>query len=197
MNKDSMKQKMKMMGWLALAALAGCGTVERSGYEADAAKVAALEVPPDMVLPRSDDRYTVPDGSTSSATNYSDYARANAKSADQNATCSCKDATLAAASTPPPVAPVTPPKMQSAPDGSKRISISEPFDRCWLKVSQALDSARIVVEDRDRSKGQFFLKGGKNQILVKATAASCEVSANDNSDDNKRTLDALYKQLGK
>jgi uncharacterized lipoprotein len=193
----------KILPILLLAAVAGCSTSnsERTDYKNDAAKAAVLEVPPDLVPPKSEDRYTVPDGGGGTVTSYSEYARSNA----QNQACTCKEATAAPASSVPPAphaaaVAAQPPKLKDRPDGSKSILIGEPFDRCWLSVGEALDRAGIAVEDKDRSKGLLYLKGGKNQITVKADATGCEVAADNgsgaSSDETKRTIDALYKKLG-
>ena len=179
----------KALSILLLAMLAGCGVTggERTDYQKDADKAKSLEVPPDLVLPRTDDHYTVPENGAAAATSYSEYVRSNA----QNPACVCKEVAAVTA----PQAAVVPPKLQDNPDGSKTILANESFDRCWLKVAQALDGAGIVVEDKDRSKGQFFLKGGMNQVLVKAVASGCEVSVI--GGEGKHTIEAIYKQLEK
>lgn len=38
------------------------------------------------------------------------------------------------------------------------LQISEPFDRAWRRVGLALDRTGFTVEDRDRSKGLFFVR---------------------------------------
>ncbi len=38
------------------------------------------------------------------------------------------------------------------------LSVSEPFDRAWRRVGLALDRSGFTVEDRDRSKGMFFVR---------------------------------------
>lgn len=196
-----------------LLALDGCSTGgERTDYQKDAAKAPPLEVPPDLVLPSADGRYAVPDGNSERVAVYSEYAKSNAA---QNQACVCKDAAAAPTKALLPASAVVPasavaaapqlapPKLQDRPDGSKSILISEPFDRCWLKVTQALDQADIAVEDKDRSKGLLYLKGGHNQLSVQAQggAASCEVSASNGSgagnSETKRVIEALYKSLSK
>ena len=42
-------------------------------------------------------------------------------------------------------------------DGMTVISLDLNFDRAWSSVSKALDAAEIVTNDRDRSKGIFFV----------------------------------------
>ncbi len=184
---------------LLLAMLAGCSTTsERTDYAKDAAKARPLEVPPDLVLPKTDDHYTVPAAGNGTAASYSAYAKNNA----QSQACVCKDATASsAAPAPQSSAPaVQPPKLKDRGDGSKSILIAEPFDRCWLRVGEALDRADIAVEDKDRSKGLLYLKGGKNQISIKAVPTGCEVAADNgkgaSNDDTRRAIEALFKKLG-
>ncbi len=185
---------------LLLALLAGCSTSnpERTDYAKDAGKGVPLEVPPDLVLPKPDDHYTVPEGTGAAGTSYSAYARSNG----QGQACVCREAAAAPAGSAPPALPAAAPapSLNSRSDGSKAILIAEPFDRCWLRVAAALEGAGIAVEDRDRSKGLFYLKGGKNQVVVKSAATGCEVAADNGSgattDETRRTIEALYKKLG-
>ncbi len=198
---------------LGLLAAAGCSggpsPADQIDYKTGAAKQRPLDMPPDLVLPRTEGKYVVPEG-TETSTTYSEYAKNVAAQSQQNQSCICKDGAQAngapAKITPPPAAATVPPKLADRADGSKSILIAEPFDRCWLKVSQALDKAAIAVEDKDRSKGIFYLKA-RNVLNVQAKAAepgkpeSCEVTATDGSGastaDTKRIIDALYnKGLG-
>ncbi|MCE2679626.1 MAG: outer membrane protein assembly factor BamC [Burkholderiales bacterium] len=44
-------------------------------------------------------------------------------------------------------------------DGTqKRLIVSENFDRAWRRVGLALDRTGFTVEDRDRSKGMYFVQ---------------------------------------
>ena len=45
-----------------------------------------------------------------------------------------------------------------APDKSGSLKVNEPFDRAWRRVGLALDRIGFTVEDRDRSKGLFFVR---------------------------------------
>ncbi len=38
------------------------------------------------------------------------------------------------------------------------LAVAEPFDRAWRRVGLALDRSGFTVEDRDRSKGIFFVR---------------------------------------
>jgi len=43
-------------------------------------------------------------------------------------------------------------------DGSARLILNDPFDRAWRRVGLALDRVGFVIEDKDRSKGLFFVR---------------------------------------
>lgn len=43
-------------------------------------------------------------------------------------------------------------------DGSGTLEVQESFDRAWRRVGLALDRVGFTVEDRDRSKGLFFVR---------------------------------------
>jgi outer membrane protein assembly factor BamC len=56
------------------------------------------------------------------------------------------------------VSTATKAQMTRAPDGSGRLTIEDPFDRAWRRVGLALDRVGFTVEDRDRSKGLYFVR---------------------------------------
>ena len=45
-----------------------------------------------------------------------------------------------------------------ASDKGGSLKVNEPFDRAWRRVGLALDRIGFTVEDRDRSKGLFFVR---------------------------------------
>ena len=49
-------------------------------------------------------------------------------------------------------------KLVKTADGSGQIDLAEPFDRAWRRVGLALDRVGFTVEDRDRSKGYYFVR---------------------------------------
>ena len=49
-------------------------------------------------------------------------------------------------------------KMVRSQDGSTSLEVDETFDRAWRRVGLALDRVGFTVEDRDRSKGIFFVR---------------------------------------
>jgi outer membrane protein assembly factor BamC len=49
-------------------------------------------------------------------------------------------------------------KLLNANDGSGTLEVLERFDRAWRRVGLALDRVGFTVEDRDRSKGLYFVR---------------------------------------
>ncbi|MEY3969497.1 MAG: hypothetical protein RI968_1060 [Pseudomonadota bacterium] len=43
-------------------------------------------------------------------------------------------------------------------DKQSQIEVTEPFDRAWRRVGVAIDRLGFTVEDRDRTKGLFFVR---------------------------------------
>ncbi|UHL65609.1 outer membrane protein assembly factor BamC [Paralcaligenes sp. KSB-10] len=50
------------------------------------------------------------------------------------------------------------PQIVAAGSNQAEINMTEPFDRAWRRVGAALDSAGFSVDDRDRSKGDYFIR---------------------------------------
>ncbi len=48
--------------------------------------------------------------------------------------------------------------LRKAADGSGTLSVDDQFDRAWRRVGLALDRVGFTVEDRDRSKGIYFVR---------------------------------------
>jgi outer membrane protein assembly factor BamC len=48
--------------------------------------------------------------------------------------------------------------LAAAPNGAPVLNVAEPFDRAWRRVGLALDRVGFTVEDRDRSKGVYFVR---------------------------------------
>ncbi len=49
-------------------------------------------------------------------------------------------------------------KLAKADDGSGTLEVLERFDRAWRSVGLALDRVGFTVEDRDRSRGLYFVR---------------------------------------
>ena len=48
--------------------------------------------------------------------------------------------------------------LEKDPSGNLNLALIDPFDRAWRRVSLALDRIGFVVEDKDRTRGLFFLR---------------------------------------
>lgn len=112
---------------------------------------------------------------------------------------------------PSPAAEQTPlvvpaPQWKDGAEG-KQIVLAELFDKAWRRVGLALDKARIKVEDKDRSKGIFYVripsKDGKNllsyQLVVRENAGSSEIVAlngiGSSDSGSQRLLEMVYPGL--
>jgi uncharacterized lipoprotein len=189
-------------GLVALSLLVGCSsfTDREVDYKAGATKSQPLEVPPNFTSPEADQRYAIPGKNGEKVASYSEYSKQKAEE--------------------PCVAPVAaPPANQSAPTpsaklqengGVKSIQLSEQFDRSWRRVGLALDSAKLVVTDKDRSKGIYFLAAAPDkdkkkqpdyQLLVRENSEGSEVAVVDhsgNSDaESARLIDVIFRNLDK
>ena len=49
-------------------------------------------------------------------------------------------------------------RVQAGIGGFETLDVFEPFDRAWRRVGLALDRVGFTVEDRDRQKGQYFVR---------------------------------------
>ncbi|WP_306603609.1 outer membrane protein assembly factor BamC [Azonexus sp.] len=49
-------------------------------------------------------------------------------------------------------------RLGSAEDGSGKLEVFDRFDRAWRRVGLALDRVGFTVEDRDRSRGLYFVR---------------------------------------
>ncbi len=58
-------------------------------------------------------------------------------------------------------------KLVKAGSGSGSLELTESFDRAWRRVGLALDRVGFTVEDRDRSKGFYFVRYVDPQIDAK------------------------------
>jgi outer membrane protein assembly factor BamC len=49
-------------------------------------------------------------------------------------------------------------RIVALPGGAPAVQITDEFDRAWRRVGLALDRTGFTVEDRDRSKGLYFVR---------------------------------------
>ncbi|MBU0688117.1 MAG: outer membrane protein assembly factor BamC [Gammaproteobacteria bacterium] len=193
-----MKTSNAITAVLALSLLAGCGLLpdrKPVDYKNGGTPAPALEVPPDLTLPGTSQRYAIPAADGTQVASYSDYSR-DVKEAEQ-----------------PSVAPVPAPVVATedeparlmSVEGQRFVLLSEPFDRAWRKVGLALERAKIATGDVNRSKGVFYLKTTEKQpselrVLVQETKGVSVVTVSADAvakAEATRILDILFTQLEK
>lgn len=186
------------VGLVAVSLLAGCSFERKQvDYKAGAVQTQALEVPPDLTVPETDQRYTIPGTDGEKVANYSEY---NKKKAEQPCVNPAPVAPVEA-----DAAPVLNAKLQES-KGVKRIQLGEPFDRSWRRIGLALEQASIKVTDKDRSKGLYYIevpvkdkKAADYQVTVREIKAGSEVAVVDaagKSDaETARLIEAVYQNL--
>lgn len=191
-----------VLGLAALSALAGCDSIterKQVDYKAGATLTRPLEVPPDLTVPETEQRYTIPGTDGEKVARYSEYAKQTTEQpcvAPASAPVAANPAQLSSA------------KLQES-HGAKSILLGEPFDRSWRKVGLALERAHIPVTDKDRSKGIYFVAAPDkdkqklldHQIVVRETREGSEVTVIDaqgKSDaEAARLIEMLYQNLEK
>ncbi|GAB4125429.1 MAG: hypothetical protein Fur0040_07680 [Sideroxydans sp.] len=185
-----------LLGVLLLS-LTGCGTFWRKevDYRADAVQVPALEVPPDLTAQAASQRYAIPAADGTQVARYSDFVRESNLAAQS-----------AVAATATPTVVVPPPQLLTV-GGVRFLLVSEPFDRAWRKVGQALERAALRVSDMDRSQGVYFLSSGKDrksaelQVRVHAADGVTDVTVSEGGSlagkEAARVLDLLAANIEK
>ncbi len=207
---------------VVLVSLAGCKSLglggKRVDYGAEAGQVPVLEVPPDLTVPPSDERFKVPQGDDGGVATYSEYRKggavvdqaSNAKEASPSeagaASAAAGKKTINASG------PAGTASLEEVFDGSKIIVVNDAFDRSWRRVGLAIERAGLAVEDKDRARGIYFLRPAKVErdwldklqfwqssedtnaryrVNVKDGGAACEVSVT----DQDGTSDDATKQM--
>ena len=194
-----------------LVLLVGCKSLglggKRVDYSAGAEQTAALEIPPDLTSPASDERYRIPQGE--GVATYSDYNKGGTSVAQGRGGD-------AATGTSEQMGTVYLREI----DGNRIIVMNDAFDRSWRRVGLAIEGAGLAVEDRDRVRGIYFLRPPKAEsgwldklqfwkdsantnmryrVNVKDGGVVSEVSVTDQdgaSDNASRQLvDAIYKNI--
>jgi outer membrane protein assembly factor BamC len=218
-----------------LVMLAGCKSLglggERVDYGAGANQVPALELPPDLTAPARDERYSVPQGDGESVATYSDYSKDDAAmsresdtrpvSPGENAAANMAAAAASSAAKINTSGPAGTATLEEVFDGSKIIVVNDTFDRSWRRVGLAIERAGLVVEDKDRAGGIYFLQPAKAEggwldklmfwedgadsnlryrVKVRDGGQACEASVTDQdgaSDDvATRMIEAIYRHIG-
>lgn len=189
-----------VFGLVAVSLLAGCSSIfdREVDYKAGAVKAPPLEVPPNMTVPETEQRYTIPGKDGEKVASYSEYSKQKAE----------QPCVAPVAATPPAAATATA-KLQEN-KGIRSILLGEPFDRSWRRVGLALDHAKLIVTDKDRSKGVFFIaapldkdkkKQPDYQVKVRENGTNSEVTVvdqNGKSDaETARFVEVIFQNLDK
>ena len=102
-------------------------------------------------------------GSSAGGTQNAELSPAGAQIAPNAATSGAKSATAAVAAqnvslaAQPPM-PDADSANTSAQVSSTELTLGEPYDRAWLRVGLALDRSNFTVDDRDVSRGLYFVR---------------------------------------
>ena len=208
-----------------LVLLVGCSMFKAKpiDYSAAATKAPSLEVPPDLTVPTGGDLYKMPEEGAPAALN---ATKASSLEVPPDLTVQGGDKLNAepqvegSAAVPNPTEPEGLASLREISGGSTIIVLNDPFDRSWRKVGLALESAGLVVDDRDRDKGVYYLRPVKIErgffgklafwksdedtsrhyrVIVKDGGTTCEVSIVDQDGAtnkvSKQMLEAIYKNI--
>lgn len=182
-----------MAGALAMGA---CSTVENLLFsqEEDVEYKAAhslppLEIPPDLTgsgeMPMD-----IPGEETSprASTTYSEYQRQITDSGGANSqrrpdddavTTPIDDAVTTPMPQPIAVQQNREPVLERNPQGVGRIVLHEGFPRAWREIGRGLNAAEIEIEDRDRSRGIYFIRYLDSEVGGKGWLASMKFWGSD------------------
>ncbi|MEM5343358.1 outer membrane protein assembly factor BamC [Paraburkholderia azotifigens] len=100
---------------------------------------------------------------TANATTVAAVSPAGSQTAPNAATSGAKSAAAATAAANVSLAAQQPVRDVSSTETSAQLSsteltLGEPYDRAWLRVGLALDRSNFTVDDRDRTRGLYFVR---------------------------------------
>ena len=108
--------------------------------------------------------------------------------------------------------------LRQLPDGATVIVVNDAFDRSWRRAGLAIESASLVLEDKDREQGIYFLRPIKLQnswfewlkfwkwgdqadqqylVKVKDGGVLCEVSVTDQDGVSNKVTNKLLEEIYK
>ena len=204
-----MQARSRIFGMVAVVLLAGCSSItdREVDYKAGAVKAPSLEVPPNLTVPETEQRYTIPGKDGEKVASYSEYTRQKAEQPCVSTVSAPAAANPVAAA---PAATTTPTARLRENKGIKSVLLGEPFDRSWRRIGLALDQAKLVTTDKDRSKGVYFIaapldkdkkKQPDFQVIVREKGADSEVTVVDQNGksgaETARLVDVIYQNLDK
>jgi len=108
--------------------------------------------------------------------------------------------------------------LRQMPDGNTVIVVNDAFDRAWRRAGLAIESAGLMLEDKDREQGIYFLRPIKLQnswlerlkfwnwreqadkqylVKVKDTGKASEISVSDQHGISSKVTNQLTEEIYK
>ena len=141
---------------IVLVSLIGCSSVglgsKRVDYRSGAAQAPSLEVPPDLTVPGSDERYRVPQGDGGNVATFSDYSKGGAV-AEQGRSAS---AIL------PEVKGV-----RLERNGTQRwLAVNDKPENVWFVVKAFLQENGLTIKSEDQAAGVMETEWSENRAKI-------------------------------
>ena len=141
---------------IVLVSLIGCSSVglgsKRVDYRSGAAQAPSLEVPPDLTVPGSDERYRVPQGDGGNVATFSDYSKGGA-AAEQGRSAS---AIL------PEVKGV-----RLERNGTQRwLVVNDKPENVWFVVKAFLQENGLTIKSEDQAAGVMETEWSENRAKI-------------------------------
>ena len=141
---------------IVLVSLIGCSSVglgsKRVDYRSGAAQAPSLEVPPDLTVPGSDERYRVPQGDGGNVATFSDYSKGGAV-AEQGRSAS---AIL------PEVKGV-----RLERNGTQRwLVVNDKPENVWFVVKAFLQENGLTIKSEDQAAGVMETEWSENRAKI-------------------------------
>lgn len=139
---------------MMLASLASCstaGTDSRPDYGGKAKQVPNLEVPPDLTVPSSDERFKVPMGEGGAVATYSDYSSKGSTVPDRAAKAVLPDV----------------PGVRLERNGAQRwLTVKEPAEKVWAVTRAFLLDLGLTIKSEDQAAGVIETDWAENRAKI-------------------------------
>jgi len=174
--------KVLQIGFLcsALIALTGCSVLASDGkridYGAQAKQLPSLEVPPDLTVPGSDDRFRIPQSDGSASATYSDYSKEGAQNQIGDVL----------------------PELQWVHlerEGAQRwLVVRDNPDNVWPVVKTFFQELGLTIRSEEPAAGVMETEWAKNRALPSSKEKSNPISQ---SFDDARTAEILDRYIAR
>lgn len=139
---------------IALVSLIGCSSVglgsKRVDYRSGAAQAPSLEVPPDLTVPGSDERYKVPQGDGENVATFSDYSKSGATAEQGRSTIL------------PEVKGV-----RLERNGTQRwLAVNDKPENVWFVVKAFLQENELTIKSEDQAVGVMETEWSENRAKI-------------------------------